>query len=193
MVRYRRVVRALKRKKKINKNLKINPKSFQRPFQIGFEFEKRYHGCAQSTIAALYEVFADLKNEDVFRAASGLGAGVGLSGQGHCGALSGTVMVLSQLFGRELQFIEDSAKKRLYAFRLGEELVQFFMTEFGTIICNEIHFKLMGRKFDLWNAEEKKAFEEMGAHRIHCSSVVGKAVKKASQMIERELRKNSAS
>ena len=64
--------------------------------------------------------------------------------------------------------------------------MQFFMTEFGTIICNEIHLKLMGRKFDLWNAEEKKAFEEMGAHSIHCSSVVGKAVKKASQMIERE-------
>ena len=105
--------------------MKMIPKSVQKPFQVGFEFEKRYHGCAQSTIAALYEVFADLKNEDIFRAASGLGAGVGLSTQGHCGALSGTVMVLSQLFGRELQFIEDPAKKRLYAFRLGRKWCSF--------------------------------------------------------------------
>lgn len=103
----------------------MNPKSFQRPFQIGFEFEKRYHGCAQSAIAALYEVFADLKNEDVFRAASGLGAGVGLSSQGHCGALSGTVMVLSQLFGRELQFIEDPAKKDCTHFVWGRKWCSF--------------------------------------------------------------------
>jgi C_GCAxxG_C_C family probable redox protein len=72
-------------------------------FERGFEFEKNYHGCAQCVIGALYEVFPEMRNEDVFRAASGLAGGVGLSTQGQCGALSGAVMVLSQLYGRELK------------------------------------------------------------------------------------------
>lgn len=41
-------------------------------YKRGFEFEKEYHGCAQCAVGALYEVFPELRNEDIFRAASGL-------------------------------------------------------------------------------------------------------------------------
>jgi C_GCAxxG_C_C family probable redox protein len=154
-----------------------------RAYSVGFEFEKKYHGCAQCTIGALYEIFPELKNEEVFRAASGLGAGVGLTGVGHCGGLSGAVMVLSQICGRELNAIDDPHKKRYAAFHLGLEMVRRFLEQYGTVTCQGIHRKLMGRSFDLWDSKDKAAFEETGAHNRICPSVIGNAVLWATQLI----------
>jgi len=154
-----------------------------RAYSVGFEFEKKYHGCAQCTIGALYEIFPELKNEDVFRAASGLGAGVGLTGEGHCGGLSGAVMVLSQICGRKLTEIDDPEKKRYTAFRFGQEMVLRFLEHYGTVTCQGIHMKLMGRSFDLWDPKDKAAFEETGAHNRICPSVIGNAVLWATQLL----------
>ena len=160
-----------------------NEELLKRAYAVGFEFEKKYHGCAQCTIGALYEIFPELKNKDIFRAASGLGAGVGLTGKGHCGGLSGAVMVLSQLYGRELEEIDDPEKKRYVAFQLGQRLVQKFLDEYGTVICQEIHRKLMGRDFDLWDQKDKQSFEHGGAHDRICPSLIGNAVEWAAQLI----------
>lgn len=58
-------------------------------YKHGFEYERGFHGCAQCAVGALYEVFPELRNEDIFKSARGLGGGVGLTCKGHCGALSG--------------------------------------------------------------------------------------------------------
>jgi C_GCAxxG_C_C family probable redox protein len=155
----------------------------KRAYAAGFEFEKKYHGCAQCTVAALYEIFPGLRNDDIFRAAGGLGAGVGMTCQGHCGGLSGGVMVLSQLYGRELKEIDDPEKKRYVAFQLGRSLVQKFLDEYGTITCQRIHMKLMEGSFNLWDAKDKTSFEERGAHERICPSVIGNAVRWAAQLI----------
>jgi C_GCAxxG_C_C family probable redox protein len=152
-------------------------------YQHGFDFEKKYHGCAQCVVAALYEVFPEIKNEDVFRSACGLAAGVGLTLKGQCGGLTGAVMVLSQIYGRELNNLTDPERKRDLAYRLGQKMVKKYLDEYGTLICCEIQEKLMGRSFDLWNPEQKKLFEEMGGHSRVCPSVVGKAVQWATELI----------
>ncbi|MBW2559957.1 MAG: C-GCAxxG-C-C family protein, partial [Deltaproteobacteria bacterium] len=50
--------------------------------------ELRSGGCAQCTVAGIFEALG-VEDEGVFRAATGLADGVGLTGDGHCGALSG--------------------------------------------------------------------------------------------------------
>lgn len=155
----------------------------KRAYTLGFEFEKKYHGCAQCAIGALYEIFPELRNDAIFRAAGGLGAGVGMTCQGHCGGLSGAVMVLSQLYGRELKEINDPEKKRYVAFHLGQRMVQKFLDEYGTVICQEIHRRLMGRDFDLWDQKDKQSFEHGGAHDRICPSVIGNAVQWTTQLI----------
>ncbi|MDX9816426.1 MAG: C-GCAxxG-C-C family protein, partial [Smithellaceae bacterium] len=55
--------------------------------------------CAQCSIAAIFEVL-NVDDENVIRAATGLADGVGLSGDGHCGALSGGTIAISYFFGR---------------------------------------------------------------------------------------------
>jgi len=63
-------------------------------YERGLEFEKNYHGCAQCVVGAFYEIFSEMKNDHVFRSASGMAAGTGLTTRGQCGALTGAVMVL---------------------------------------------------------------------------------------------------
>ncbi len=67
-------------------------------YRTAFRYEKENRGCAQSVLAALQDSF-DLKDDAVFRAASGLSGGVGLTTHGTCGALSGGVMAIGMMFG----------------------------------------------------------------------------------------------
>ena len=67
-------------------------------FERARDNERRCTGCAQSTVAALLDTL-DIKADDVFRAASGLADGVGLTTDGSCGALTGGVMVLGLAHG----------------------------------------------------------------------------------------------
>jgi hypothetical protein len=51
----------------------------KRAYELGFEKEKNYKGCAQCTLAALFELTGK-KEETLFQASSGLSGGVGLNG-----------------------------------------------------------------------------------------------------------------
>jgi len=151
-------------------------------YEIGFEHEKDFGGCAQCVIAALYRVYPRLSNEEVFRSATGLGAGVGLTTLGNCGALTAAVMILSQIHGRELKNIADPERKRFVAYKLGRKLVKRFLDEYGTVTCQEIQKKLMGRSFNLY--EEWDEFLAAGGHSTACTSVVGNAARWAAELIE---------
>lgn len=144
-------------------------------YELGFMYEEKYGGCAQCAIGALYEMFPHLQSEAIFKSASGLGGGIGLTTFGSCGALAGAVMVLSQIYGREIEDIEDPERKRFVAYRLSEKLVHRFLDEYGTVTCGEIQRKLMGRSFYMY--DEWEAFLEAGGHSTACTTVVGNAVK----------------
>ena len=159
----------------------MSDKTNEKAYELGFEYEKNYGGCAQCAIGALYEMFPELKNEAIFKSATGLGGGIGLTTFGGCGALAGTVMVLSQIYGRELEGIEDPERKRFVAYRLGEKLVKRFLYEYGTVTCSEIQKKLMGKSFYMY--EEWEEFLEAGGHSTACTSVVGNATKWAANLI----------
>lgn len=152
-------------------------------YERGFEFEKNYHGCAQCVVGAVYEIFPEMKNDHVFRSASGMAAGTGLTTRGQCGALTGAVMVLGQIYGRELSDLADPERKRFFAYRLAEGMVDKFIEAYGTVICGEIQRKLMGRSFYLFDPSDWDAFEEAGGHNNICPSVVGHATQWAAEMI----------
>ena len=54
-----------------------------------FKFAKKYEAecgdCAQGVVAGVFEALG-ISNDDVFRAATGFADGIGLTGDGHCGA-----------------------------------------------------------------------------------------------------------
>jgi len=156
--------------------------SLQKAYDVGFAYEQDYGGCAQCVIAALYELYPQLKNDDIFKAATGLGGGVGLTTKGGCGALVGAAMVISQMTGRNLDNIADPERQRFVAYRLAERLVNKFLEEYGTVTCEKIQEKLMGRSFYMY--EEWDEFLAAGGHTTACTSVVGNATQWAAELIE---------
>ena len=91
------------------------------------------YNCAQAVAVAFHEELG-LTEKQAARMASAFGGGMGRMRE-VCGAVSGMLMVLSQLYGYDTPG-DDISKKRLY----GEvqALAAGFRAENGSIICREI-------------------------------------------------------
>ena len=155
----------------------------RKAYELGHEFERKYHGCAQCVIGAVYELFPEMRSEDIFRSANAQGGGMGLTSKGQCGAAVGAGMVLSQLYGRSLGNIEDPEKQRFHAYRLGAEFQSRFIEEMSSLTCGDIQKTKMGRSFNLLDPDDWEEFERLGGHESHCPDVVGVATRIVVQII----------
>lgn len=138
--------------------------------RLAEEYERRCTGCAQTTIAGIFDALG-IRNDDVFKAASGLANGLGLTGDGTCGVLLDGAMDISYLFGREWKDFEDMYKP-MKSYLLVKKLHDQFVEKYGTCRCSELQKSLMGRTFNLWDRREFKEAMEFGMMN-YCSKVVG--------------------
>lgn len=156
-----------------------------RAYELGKKYERDYRGCSQCIIAALQDAF-NLRDDAIFKAATGLAGGGSRATDGSCGAYAGGIMILSSLVGRERDKFDDTEGIRFQTMDLCQKLRDMFIREYGTVICRDIQTKIMGRPFYLPDQDEFQKFEEAGAHKIHCLEVVGKAAKWVAEIIQRE-------
>ena len=151
-------------------------------YDLGYEYEKVYRGCSQCSVAALQDVLG-IRDDRIFKAATALAGGGGLTTISACGGYSGSMMVLSQLCGRERDQFDDTAGIRRKSFALGQKYTDAFVKEIGSVICRDIHMLRFGRPYYIADPDEFKKFEEAGAHERHCPDVVGRACRIAVQLI----------
>lgn len=150
-------------------------------YNLAFNYEASYGSCPQAVLRAICEVF-QLKNmELVIKASHALAGGLGLSGNGTCGALVGGVMALSFIYGRELKNMDKGRFLRSYI--KAKKLYDRFIEEFGSCICKDVQKKIFGRSFNLWDPEEYKEFERMGGHVDKCPEVSGKVAKWVAEIL----------
>lgn len=157
----------------------------EKAYELGKYYEKTYRGCSQCVIAALQDAF-DIRNDDIFKASTGLAGGSALSGDGGCGAYVGALMVLGHLVGRERDNFADPEGVRFTTHRLSGEFRKKFIDEYGSIICRNIQTKVLGRYYYLADPQEFEKFHNAGAHDIHCPEVVGKAARWMAEIIQKE-------
>jgi C_GCAxxG_C_C family probable redox protein len=130
-------------------------------------------------ILALQDVF-DMRDDNLFKAASGLGGGVGLM-HDNCGALLSASLMLSLKYGRKREEIDNLEKLDSSCLTIAK-FYKWFEQEFGSTICREIRTKLFGVHYDLkipWQyelAEETGQFEK-------CAEIVGKTAAKTAEML----------
>jgi C_GCAxxG_C_C family probable redox protein len=155
----------------------------ERAAQLAAEYEKTCTNCAQSAVAGLLDAF-EIDADDVFKAASGLADGIGLTGDGSCGSLTGCAMVIGLLFGRAREDHRD-VMKPMQSYLLCKELHDDLVREYGSCRCHDIQQKIVGRTFNLLDPKE---FEEaMKAGMLeHCARVVGRTARRAAELILRE-------
>ena len=157
----------------------------ERAYSLGFEYEKKYGGCAQCVLAALQDVLAlrNAETDAIFKSATSLAGGVGSEGDGHCGAYSGGVLMLGYTIGRERENFADPEGVRQKTNALVQELHMRFIERYGTVICHSIHRKIFGRPYYLVDEEERSKFYEAGAHEDKCTAVVGEAARWTIQIL----------
>jgi C_GCAxxG_C_C family probable redox protein len=121
-----------------------------------------------------------MRDDNVFKAASGLAGGVGLMGS-TCGALLGASMMLSVKYGRRRDEIGDEEKLTNSGLPVAK-LYKWFEKEFGSVICREVRTGFIGVDYDInipWQAEladEAGLFER-------CCDLVGKTAARTAEML----------
>jgi C_GCAxxG_C_C family probable redox protein len=156
-----------------------------RAYTLGKEYEKTYRGCSQCVIAALQDALEN-RNDDLFKAATGLAGGTGLAGDNGCGAYTGAVLVLGSFLGRERNNFSDPEGIRLKTHQLARKFRERFIQEYGSVICRDIQNKILGRYYYLADPQEYEKFHNAGAHDIHCPEVVGKAARWMAELLWEE-------
>ncbi len=162
-----------------------NEELMEKAYRLGKEYEKTYRGCGQCVIAALQDAL-DIRNDDVFKAATGLAGGTGLAADSGCGAYIGSVLVLSSLLGRERTNFSDAEGIRFKTHQLARKFREKFIQEYGSVICRDIQNKILGRYYYLADPQEYEKFHNAGAHDVHCPEVVGKAAQWMAEIIFEE-------
>lgn len=170
-------------KAKVAKPEKESPIA-QKAYDLGVKYEKQCTGCAQTIVAAMFEALG-IWSDDVFKAASGLANGLGLTGDGSCAALLGASLVISYVYGREHKDF-DEMYKPMKSYGLVKRLHNLFLREYGgetnSCRCSDVQKHSIGVTWDLWSINEmddnfRKQMTDS------CSDIVGNIAKMATNLI----------
>ncbi|MGC9348868.1 MAG: C-GCAxxG-C-C family (seleno)protein [Anaerolineae bacterium] len=161
----------------------------QKAGELAFHYEQTYHGCGQCALAAITDTLEEIDAvtaDAVFEAATGLAGGVGLAGDGSCGALLGATLAFGLLYPRRREAFDGDRENKYRVYAMTQRLRERYIAAYGSTICHDIHRAVLGRPFDLRDPDERKAFEAAGAHDHKCPGVVQRAVIWAMEIIGEE-------
>ncbi len=105
--------------------------------------------------------------------ATGFGAGIGRDG-GTCGALSGVVLALGLMAGRERA---EDLEKKYKVYNLVERLIENFEGKFGSSCCRD----LIG--MDLGSKENRIRFRSQRIHDKVCSQYIKWCVDQGAKLL----------
>lgn len=129
----------------------------QQAYEKAMEYELAYGCCPQCVLATVQETVGYV-DDTTIKASHGLSGGCGLMGEGACGALTGGLMALGARYGRDRNKLH--AGRGMNNFNKSRDLVERFRQAFGGITCRELQQRFTGRTYDMWNADEYKAFTD---------------------------------
>lgn len=159
----------------------------KKAYELGFQFEKEYHGCGQSVVAAVTEAL-DIFEPKVFESATGLCGGIGLKNDATCSSFIGGTMAIGLFFARRREYFDGDREAKYLNFKLVQKLRERFIEKYGSITCGDIHCVKYGRAYDLSVKEEGRLFEEKGAHGdLGCTQVVGTAAKWTVELLAEQI------
>ena len=158
----------------------VNEEILELAFNKAKQYEMRSGGCSQCTLAGVFDALG-VDDDDIFKAATGLADGVGLTGDGHCGALSGGVLAIGYFFGRSKEDFGDMMKL-VKGNLLSKMLHDRFIEKYGTCRCADLQTSFFGRFYNLYDPEEMKAAVKAGLLDT-CSTLVGEVARMATEII----------
>ncbi len=141
------------------------------------KYEYDYGACPQCVLATIQETVGGIEDSTI-KAVHGLAGGGALMSEGMCGALTGGLVALSAKYGRDRDKLDKG--RYLNNYKKCKELVERFRAEFGGVTCHQLQQQFTGQTFDMWNAEEYKAFDAARGHK--CAHATGKVTQWVIEM-----------
>lgn len=107
----------------------------------------------------------------------------GVRSGNSCGAFNSGLMAIASVTGRSPENMTD---KQAVAdtLALGRKLFDKFMEEYGTVICRDIQYKIMGKSYRMYDPEDMLRFLADGGHDDKCTDVVAKAAVWVAEILE---------
>jgi len=150
----------------------------QQAYDKAAQYELDFGGCPQCVLAAVQEALG-LIDDQTIKASHGLSGGGGLLGEGICGALSGALLALGAKYGRDRDKL--GAGRYINNFKKAKEFAERFRQEFGGVTCKELQQQFTGRTYDMWQADQYKAFDK--ARGNQCAHATGTVTKWLVEML----------
>jgi C_GCAxxG_C_C family probable redox protein len=136
-------------------------------------------------VAAVLDAL-DLERDELFKSATAFAGGIGMEGDGSCGAYIGGVLILGDHVGRTRADFRDADGVRFRTYALTKQFHDWFVAEFGSVTCREVQQRLFGRSYDLVVPEDFREFEAAGGHTDKCPQVVGNTASWIVEFLDRE-------
>ena len=150
----------------------------EQAYEKALKYELDYGCCPQCVLATVQETIG-IVDDQTIKASHGLSGGGALSGEGVCGALTGGLMALSAKYGRDRDKLDRG--RYINNFKKAQDLTERFQREFGGVTCRQLQKQFTGRTYDMWNAEEYKAFSD--ARGLKCANATGTVTKWVIEML----------
>jgi len=160
--------------------------TLKKAYGLGYSSEKKYRGCAQCTLKAVFAL-TGRSNRSLFQAASGFSGGIAITGDGSCGGYTGGVLAMGTYAGRRLEMLELGDKDAQYkSYDMAQRLHDRYLEAYGSVTCADIHRAIFGRAFNLRTKPVREEFEAAGAHADKCTSVIALASMWVAELLMEE-------
>lgn len=153
----------------------------QKAYDIAYELDVKYGCCPQCVLSAVKQTSGFVTDETI-KASHGLSGGGGLMGEGACGALTGGLLALGALHGRDADKLHRG--RGISNFNAGRQLVEQFKQEYGGITCEYLQKEFSGRTWNMWNPEEYKGFSDMRGDK--CAHATGLVTRWVTEILQAE-------
>ena len=126
--------------------------------------------------------------DDIVQAGVALAGGGANSVIGSCGTFSGGLMVLSAKFSPRSDTLSEKELEQLaYARSKFDQFRDWFISEFGSVACRDVQFKILGRVYNIMDDQEFQKFMEYQQESgKYCREIAMKAALKVTEIISQE-------
>ncbi|UCD22415.1 MAG: C_GCAxxG_C_C family protein [Chloroflexota bacterium] len=137
----------------------------QKANELAVEYEAKYKGCGQCTFMAVVdalrwgglEIIPRDMEDRLFPGLCLLTGGVGLSGDGTCGAVASGVLAIGLALGFQRDSINESLFRQSCAIVRGALLNKYYQ-KYNSVLCRDIQRKFFGKAWDLTRDEMSAEF-----------------------------------
>jgi hypothetical protein len=142
---------------------KTREEIIKKAWDLGIEYEAKHKGCCQSTFLAIVdalrwgglEIIPEDMEERLYSGISLLTAGVCMTGEGTCGAVSAGVMAVGLAMG--IQKTDPEASQRV-GHSLRDTLLAKYYENYQSILCKDVMRKYFGKAWNLVSDEMTMEF-----------------------------------